>query len=348
MAGSRRSGFTLAELLVVITIIGMLIGLLVPAVMGAREAARQAQCMNYQSNLGKAIIQYEMTKQHFPPYVKTLGSTLRYNVNWAVQILPYMGRNDVWAEWQAWQKPAYPTANAATMIDFFKCPDDVANEQPPVYPISYAVNCGEFDNFYRTSVTSTVIDWPENGVFHNNSDISSEGPFNPQSGLERPVGGITATGQKSVSMGDIKDGTQYTILLTENLQATWWVKVATNGRAVANTTEEELGVLWFPPRYGSSVPTGKGSPQYKMNYDRETVTPNYQHARPSSNHGNLIVMTFCDGHQRKLKDSMEYYIYSQLMSPCSREVKVPRSSGTLESAVNYNDWVRPISEQDLN
>jgi len=49
-----RHGFTLVELLVVISIIGLLVALLIPGVQRATEAVRKAQCANNLKNLGIA------------------------------------------------------------------------------------------------------------------------------------------------------------------------------------------------------------------------------------------------------------------------------------------------------
>ena len=45
-------GFTLVELLVVITIIGILVALIIPAVNTVRENGRQTVCLNNQIQIG--------------------------------------------------------------------------------------------------------------------------------------------------------------------------------------------------------------------------------------------------------------------------------------------------------
>ena len=66
MTARRRNGFTLLELLVVVTILGVLVALLLPAVQSAREASRQAQCKNNLKQISLAVLNHLDTQGHFP------------------------------------------------------------------------------------------------------------------------------------------------------------------------------------------------------------------------------------------------------------------------------------------
>lgn len=93
----RRDAFTLVELLVVITIIGLLIALLLPAVQSARESARRAQCANNVKQLALGALNYESSQHCFPPSINVQGAesgvdptTSKLRINWAICLLPYL------------------------------------------------------------------------------------------------------------------------------------------------------------------------------------------------------------------------------------------------------------------
>lgn len=68
-----RRGFTLVELLVVISVVAVLIGILLPALGHAREAARRAACLGHQRNIGIGLHVYLSEEDDWLPGPNTSG-----------------------------------------------------------------------------------------------------------------------------------------------------------------------------------------------------------------------------------------------------------------------------------
>ena len=104
-----RRGFTLVEILVVITIIGVMIALLLPAVQAAREAARRMSCGNNLKQIGLAIHNYHAAYDQLPINGTGTGSNgaifftnsaarNHERLSWLVGLTPFIESQSLWEQ----------------------------------------------------------------------------------------------------------------------------------------------------------------------------------------------------------------------------------------------------------
>lgn len=65
-ARNPRSGLSLTEFMVVISVLGLILSLLLPAIQAGRETGRRTRCLNNLRSQGQAILQFEQMQSRLP------------------------------------------------------------------------------------------------------------------------------------------------------------------------------------------------------------------------------------------------------------------------------------------
>jgi len=276
---SKRQAFTLVELLVVISIIGVLMGLVLPAVQNAKEQARTATCANNQKQLSLAVQEFHTSFSRFPGYVQPVGPDFK-EASWAITIFPYIGRNDLWTNWSrevfAGQDCTSTSAETAVVthphanVEVFVCPSNPPSPENRS-PLHYVVNAGYAED--RPAYANSNNRHEENifnGVFFNHYPVLDSSTGDPQYRCKRARCRGPFNPEQSVVMSNdylvSHDGTSNTIMLTENLQwvEQWRAPATTDGSLSSgscsfdrqgtgeNQRRELWGVLW----HTSECPNG--------------------------------------------------------------------------------------------
>jgi prepilin-type N-terminal cleavage/methylation domain-containing protein/prepilin-type processing-associated H-X9-DG protein len=346
-------GFTLIELLVVIAIISVLIALLLPAVQGAREAARRAQCVNNLKQICLAIQNYESASGSYPPgalsfapdpyqmgVTEALTPAARSHTFFAF-ILPYMEQqpmyNAINFQLQSYSLPGTPfdggpaQATAfAQKVASYTCPTDF--KQPAQQagatwysPTSYAGMAG----------TINIIEFRYGAP-------PCCASINPTGYIEIAPNGVFG---KNYAYGpsDVRDGTSSTIFVGEMSRFlddpdplfNFWNRQGNFGAAAMTTRAQVLAVA--VPRInaniqvpqipvGNQVNTAPSAPWGPLNWMFNPINfDRGQHGFRSLHPGGAN-FAFGDGSVRFLKSSIDVRIYQGLST---------RSKGEVISADSY-------------
>ena len=237
MSSRRKTGFTLVELLVVITIIGILMGLLMPAVSMVRESARRSQCANRTRQLAMAVNTFHQAKERYPGFREWEAKT-KFNqvgtlkgpnkpLSWLTVLLPYLEQETLFAKWSTASRPVLPIPNSGShammpVIPIFTCPSDTTLGNADFYG---AVQDDDDSHI-------ALIEAPETSYVANagcrqlttRKKSKANGMFQDLVFFDGQRGELPA----HLRMRDLVDGASNTIAISENLQALFWHRSVRN------------------------------------------------------------------------------------------------------------------------
>jgi prepilin-type N-terminal cleavage/methylation domain-containing protein/prepilin-type processing-associated H-X9-DG protein len=314
-----RRGFTLVELLVVISIIATLIGLLLPAVQSAREAGRRNTCQNNLGQLMKAAMQYDSQKQALPgwrnkhpnPAISGTSVITGHSVGWPIALMPNLERSDVYRSWETALLTTGTVGNDP-YFSIFVCPTSPPDSTTdPV--ISYAGNVGS------TSLA---------GSPGNYSQVRGDGVL--LDGLGGNSGFNYTPARTSIDVISSADGATNTLVFTEKcgslIAATTRYNSIPPRITVATGLIPNLNLIGSLPTnivagfglFGGSAALAASQKMINSSNDGGTANSIGFQSVPSSNHPGGVVASFCDGHTQLVNDNINPWVYAQLMTSDSK------------------------------
>ncbi len=176
-----RPGFTILEILVVVSVIGVIFSLLMPAVQSAREAARRTQCRTNLKQIATAWLIHENTHRHFPTggwgWLWAGDPNAGYGVDqtggWGYNILPFIGQANMHDYGKEQGNAAATGARRITEpLSLYYCP---SRRSVQLYATDFQMHhCDPTPLIARTDYAANAGDQEEN-EFYEGPETKAEG-----------------------------------------------------------------------------------------------------------------------------------------------------------------------------